>query len=470
MTPATLSLIIGLLIIKSIAQNFFVLYLLQFNEYRFDRFLSYLKRNYRNPILALPFLTLLAPLSPNKLPRLTAKSIVLVSLMLLVHLWFYVYFGSSLITIGALLLTTPLLQLALIAVIIPIEWCIRQFIYSRARAKISQYKGQGLVVVGITGSYGKSTTKYFLNHILSTLFNVMTTQGSVNTPLGLSRAILTSLSPQHQILIVEMGAYKKGEIAELASIVKPDIAIITGISDQHIELFGGQENIIEAKSELLASLQKNSLAVINGESEHAPILPEHPLAIVHFNTQASRDNLKQFLDTSRIPDFLKPNLEAALVIAQHLNIPKENLIKAMLTLPLPPKTMDSKVGYNGAYIIDDSYSSNTRGVLAAIDELFRTKHKKHVIVMPCLIELSEDNQSTHRQIGKTLSEHAIEAVITTPDCYEALLSGYDDKTHCHLITEPGKIIAWLKANITKDSAVLVEGRVNALVVEFLANN
>lgn len=389
-------------------------------------------------------------------------------LTLLVHVWLYIYFGSSLIVVGALLFITPVLQLALIGMIIPIEWCIRQFVYAQARSKIAQHKKQGLIVVGITGSYGKSTTKYFLNHVLSTIFNVMTTQGSINTPLGLSRAILSSLSSQHQILIVEMGAYKKGEIAELASISQPDIAIITGISDQHIELFGSQQNIIEAKSELLLSLPKNGLAVINAESEHSPTLPKHQISVIQFNTQESRGNLREFLDSARIPDFLKPNLESALVIAQHLEIPRETLVKAMLTLPLPPKTMDTKIGYNGAYVIDDSYSSNVRGVLLAINELSQAKNKKHVVIMPCLIELADNAQSVHQQIGKALSDHNIDAVITTADYYESLLSGYAQKNRCLLMVEPEKIISWLKTNITKDSAVLIEGRVNAKVVEFLA--
>lgn len=470
MTPSTLTLIVGLLLIKSLAQSVFVLYLLQFNEYRFDRFASYLRRNYHNPILALPFLTLLAPISRTKLPRPTAKSIMLIFLTLLVHAWIYVYFGSSLLVIGILLLITPILLLTLVAMIIPIEWCIRQFIYSRARTKIALYKKQGLIVIGITGSYGKSTTKYFLNHILSSIFNVMTTKGSINTPLGLSRTVLGSLSTQHQILIVEMGAYKRGEIAELASIVRPDIGIITGISDQHIELFGGQQNIIEAKSELLTSLPKNGLAVINAESEHTPILPTHELTTIYFNTQESKNEYKEFLNTSRIPDFLKSNLEASLVIAQHLDIPKENLIKSVLTLPLPPKTMDAKIGYNGAYVIDDSYSSNVRGVLSAISELSQTQQKKRVIIMPCLIELSDGAQSAHQQIGKSLAEHNVNALITTSDYYGALLSGYGEKEGCQLVIEPEKIIAWIKKNVTKDTAVLIEGRVNTTVVEFLADN
>jgi UDP-N-acetylmuramyl pentapeptide synthase len=130
--------------------------------------------------------------------------------------------------------------------------------------------------------------------------------------------------------------------------------------------------------------------------------------------------------------------------------------------------MDTKTGYNDAIIIDDSFSSNAQGVLAAIQELSSSQKKHLVVVMPCLIELAEKAYDTHVQIGRALSEKNITAIITTPENFGAVQSGFNDKNKCILLTDPQKVIAWLKKNVTKNSAVLIEGRVNATVVEFLA--
>jgi UDP-N-acetylmuramoyl-tripeptide--D-alanyl-D-alanine ligase len=462
------TLVVILLLCKSFLQNLFVLYVLQFNEYRFDRFTSYIRRNYKGLLFSAPFLSILAPISLKKLPRPTAKSILLVGLTGLVHFWIFLYFSKILWLIVIFTLATPLVQLGVLCLIIPIEWCLRHFIYTQARSKINQYKKQGLVVVGITGSYGKSTTKYFANHILSSFFNILTTAGSINTPLGLSRIILSKLQPSHQVLIVEMGAYRKGEIAELSAITRPDIAIITGISDQHIELFGGQQNIIEAKSELLNALPAQGLAIINASSQHEPILPDNRLHIEKYGTVESKAKFSNVLAQARVPEFLKTNVEAALILGQHLKMPDDTILKNVITLPLPPKTMDTKTGYNDAIIIDDSFSSNAQGVLAAIQELSSSQKKHLVVVMPCLIELAEKAYDTHVQIGRALSEKNITAIITTPENFGAVQSGFNDKNKCILLTDPQKVIAWLKKNVTKNSAVLIEGRVNATVVEFLA--
>ena len=90
-------------------------------------------------------------------------------------------------------------------VFFPVEWIMRRVTYSRARHKVALLKSNGLIVIGITGSYGKSTTKYFLAHVLSAGYGVVTTEGSVNTPLALSRFILNKLRPSHNIFIVEIG-------------------------------------------------------------------------------------------------------------------------------------------------------------------------------------------------------------------------------------------------------------------------
>src|SRR3989338_8061358 len=306
-------IIVFVLLAKSFVQNLYVLYLLQFNEYRLDRFRGYIKRTFGSALLALPYITVLAPTSLKKLPKPTGKAFVLMVLTLILHV--FVFINVGIVEVALLtLLVTPFIQIALVLLFFPFEWVVRKTIYSMARHKISQLQKNGLAVVGITGSYGKSSTKYFLKHLVSPHLKTVTSEGSINSPLALSLIILKHLHASHRLFIVEMGAYKKGEIAELARITQPHVGIITGISDQHIELFGSQKNIIEAKSELINSLPDDSIAFINTTSEFKPIVKGKNITIVGFGDDETNRRLQPLLTTALIPNFLKINLQPAILV------------------------------------------------------------------------------------------------------------------------------------------------------------
>jgi len=455
------------LLLKSFVQSLYVLYLLQLNEYRFDRFVGYLRRNHKSLVGAIPFITILAPISVKKLPKPTAKALVLIGLTILIHLWIYIYLGNFVIVILVCIALTPLLQLGVVVLVSPIEWCIRHYLYNQAQKKVSALKKQGLIVVGITGSYGKSTTKYFLSHLLSSTHNVLTTDGSINTPLALSLLILNKLRSDHQVLIAEMGAYKQGEVAELARITQPDIGIITGISDQHIELFGSQENIIKGKSELLFALPRDGAAYINDSSAVKPIVPQNGLQVTLYGTDQTKRDHATILNQARVVDFLKTNLEVAMLIALRLGVSKETILKDVITLETPPKTMQTTSGYNGSVVINDTFSSNAQGVMRAIEELSKSNRPHKVVVMTCLIELGDKAVDFHKQIGALMSQNNIACIVTTSDFFDAVKSGFSQQENCLLKTNPDEVVDWLKNNATHDSAVLLEGKIAPSIVKFM---
>ncbi|GAI48689.1 unnamed protein product, partial [marine sediment metagenome] len=127
---------------------------------------------------------------------------------------------------------------------------------------------KNLLVVGITGSYGKTSTKEFLATVLSKRFNVLKTKEHQNSEIGISRCILNELKPEHKVFIVEMGAYGKGGIKLLCDIAKPKIGILTGMNEQHLALFGSQENIIKTKYELIENLPSDGMAIFNGNNKY----------------------------------------------------------------------------------------------------------------------------------------------------------------------------------------------------------
>src|SRR5262249_23934960 len=123
-----------------------------------------------------------------------------------------------------------------------------------------------LIVVGITGSYGKTSTKEFLSTLLGARYRVLKTAASVNTPVGIARTVLRGLQADHQVIVVEMGRYVPGNIRDLARLARPRIGILTAIGEQHLERFGSVENIARTKYELIQALPADGLAVFNADN------------------------------------------------------------------------------------------------------------------------------------------------------------------------------------------------------------
>lgn len=457
-------LIILVLQIKIIQQLLFDLYLWQLKEYRFDRVEEHLERTKKNWFSAWIYLTILSPFSLKKLPKLTGKSF----LLLLINLGFlYLISRLGSISLIATLFATAVLILASIICFIPIEWTIRYLVYFLASKKLKKLQKSGLIVIGITGSYGKSTTKSFINDILSTKFKTLSTPGSINTPFAISHIILKQLSPSHKFFIVEMGAYKRGEIAQLCHIAHPNISIITGISNQHLALFGSQENLIKTKSEILEGLSRDSLVLINKSSEFLPNIEKRPRGkIIFYGTDQTDKKYRKFKNLAPIPDFLKLNLEPGLILAELYKIDKNNLKRRLKTISLPKTVVNIRKSRKGVSIIDDSRSSNFKGVSEALDYLDSLKSKNKVVIMPCLIELGQEAKEIHREIGKRLREVANLAIITTDDFFQEIIEGSGTPDKIILLKDSQKILDKLKKVVRSDSIILMEGRVDPTIIDY----
>jgi UDP-N-acetylmuramoyl-tripeptide--D-alanyl-D-alanine ligase len=146
----------------------------------------------------------------------------------------------------------------------PLVVFLRNRVLTKARNKRKKYPK--LRTIGITGSYGKSSTKEFLAHLLSVQYQVLKTEKNINAEIGIARTILNKLERKHEFFVCEMGAYRKGGIKLLCNIAQPQIGILTGINQQHLATFGSQGNIIEAKFELIKCLPPGSIAIVNGDN------------------------------------------------------------------------------------------------------------------------------------------------------------------------------------------------------------
>lgn len=310
----------------------------------------------------------------------------------------------------------------------PLDKYLKRQIIDSAREKLKERKAP-LTIIGITGSYGKTSMKAALKTVLSEGKRVLATPDSVNTPVGVSRFVLDKLTDQTEVLIVEMGAYTRGDIADLCSITKPDIAVLTGINEAHLERFGSLEHTIAAKFEIVEHANEDALLIINGDDQrvrenaaaysrgrtvawfgnfgNAQFLAE----AVHFDPEEPGMRFVLSGPDGRVGEFLLPFLapyvaelvQAAATAAAHLGMSYEQIATGIMKLKPVEHRLELKSRENNVWIIDDSYNGNPEGVRAAIGLLEQLQSRRRIYVTPGLVEMGERSDEVHREIGAQLA-------------------------------------------------------------------
>lgn len=352
--------------------------------------------------------------------------------------------------------TQPTLLMALIAILTPdlvsvvvlfsnqISGFFRQRRYRAAQKK--RLSRRDLTVIGVTGSFGKTSVKEFLSALLSKHFRVLKTEKNINTEIGISQTILQELQPQHQIFVAEMGAYERGEIRRSCLIARPKIGILTGLNDQHAALFGGIDKTFQAKWELAHSLPPDGLLVVNGESqelcerlqqapcrtivcfldEAKPIPISAVTAVAHtIQVEPNRVSFSYHEKCYSVPligRFQVINVLMAIVVALELGMKTQEIEKAASKLVSPEKTMLLK-SFKKGFLIDDSYNVNPSGLREALAHLSHFPEQQKVIFFPGIIELGERSTALHEELGRLIG-HAVDyAFFYDPHFTEPLIRG-----------------------------------------------
>ena len=417
------------------------------------------------------------------LPKFTKKTIIILSFIIFLVIFLLLLFKESLFLVLLIFEIIFPLFLSFCVLIFQVPtYFAKRIIFRKARKKREGMKD--LIVIGITGSYGKTSTKEFLAKIIGEKYNILKTEGNNNTEIGVAQTILKKLNKKHQVFICEMAAYKKGEIKTICDIAKPQIGILTGISNQHISLFGSLNNIINAKYELIASLPSDGLAIFNGVNKECLKLYQRTSIKKHiysfsengsdlfasninegdsfleFDMKAKSKNVKVKLNITGkqyIENFLGATLCALSLKMTLLQIKKEALKIE------PESTIMKKIkSKNGVFVIDDSYSQNPDGVYAAINCL-KNYSKKKIVIMPCLIELGKSAPSIHKNIGKKIGEVCDLAIITTPYFFRELKLGAKEvgmnEGKILFLKTSTEILKNLEGYFEKENVILLEGRI-----------
>ncbi|MFA5310568.1 MAG: Mur ligase family protein [Candidatus Paceibacterota bacterium] len=377
---------------------------------------------------------------------------------------------------------TPLIVSFIILLFQPITVFMRNRMIKKAIKKRKSL--ENLLVIGITGSYGKSSTKEFLKFILSKEFKVVSTEKNENSEVGISQCILNQVKEDDEVFICEMGAYNRGGIKFLCDISKPKIGILTGINNQHLSTFGSQKNIVKAKFELIDSLPMEGLAVLNWDSELVKDNFKSSINSIRYSVLGKQDiwaedikggkegiSFKLLFKTGESYDLNLningvqnvPNILAAVAVAKKLGMETESIVERL-------KEIDSSIGgmkfkkFNGFDVVNATYSSNFNGIISHLDYLKNWEGKK-ILVMPCLIELGSDGRKAHQEIGKKIGEVCDLAIITSKDYLKDLRRG--GAKNVVFMDNGEKIFKKICSFAKEGDVVLLESRVPLKLIDKL---
>ncbi|MDR1405725.1 MAG: UDP-N-acetylmuramoyl-tripeptide--D-alanyl-D-alanine ligase [Prevotellaceae bacterium] len=313
----------------------------------------------------------------------------------------------------------------------PVERLINRWYVKDAEKKIRHYPD--LTVIGVTGSYGKTSVKHFLQHILSERYHVLITPGSFNTTMGVVRTVREHLQPLHEVFIVEMGAKKTGDVQEICQIVRPRYGIITAVGAQHLETFGSLENVKKAKMELMAALPATGAGFINFDNcapadipagAEAEVISFAILAgadycaanIAYGNSGMSFDVYRRkgkmlTLETSLLGGHNVSNLLACAAVALEMGLEKYRIEKAVKSIRAVEHRLEIKTLPNGITVIDDAFNSNPVGSKMALEALKRVKGNRKIVITPGMIELGEKEYELNYAFGQTIASNSDIAVL-----------------------------------------------------------
>lgn len=389
-----------------------------------------------------------------KTARVKRQILTLYILNIIPLILYIIFKGNAKVLIGlsSLLLVFNYYVVYLVKLINdPIEKGIYKKFWHMAEDKLASYKD--LKVIGITGSYGKTSSKNILNEILSMDYISHPTPKNFNTDVGLMTTINNDLTKFDEIFIAEMGAYRVGRIKNACNLVHPRYGLLTTIGKAHLETFGSQENIIKTKFELIESLPRDGIAFLNMDDPlQVNYNLQNKVKVVWYavnnkkadfyclDTKCSdkgstfkiffkRENKAYEFQTRLLGRHNISNIVSAVAIGYEFGISIPKLQAAVSKIkPIEHRLELKKIG--NMYQIDDAYNSNPVGAKVALEVLEMMPGDK-VVVTPGMVELGSEEEKYNKDFGEQISAVADYVILVgekqTKPIYDGLMAKKYDK-------------------------------------------
>ena len=360
----------------------------------------------------------------------------------------------------------------------PFTAILKRYYYGEAGEIARKY--QHVKIVGITGSYGKTSVKEYAFQLLENFYKTNKTKKNLNTEMGLSQAIINGDLESQEVFVAEMAAYKIGEVKRLCQILPPDIAVITGIDEQHNSLFGGIENTLKAKSEIIFNAKKNATIILNYDNQYLRSLKlpaENKVITYALNNPADltaekivmTENGLNFVlkyknnsyncETELISEHNVLNLLSATAITMSMGVEIEKIIPLFKEILPPDKTLAVVKPNANLTILDDSYNANPSGVKSGIKTLGSFSGHK-ILILDDILELGEHTTRIHQELAQTIADSKPDLVLLVGKNYADLLI-----KHLQSLNFPAdKVLKESKVTHLKAKDILKQSLVNKKTV------
>ncbi len=425
----------------------------QLEGYKPSQYENWIKHNYHTLFLKNFLKNLKADSKVKKPLAFTHRAIRLFTIdLIILAIFFAVFYAAPIGDLAVFLiniimiLLIPVFMLLATMIAFPIEMRIQKRYYNEAKAKIKSMKN--LKVIGITGSYGKTSTKYFVKTILSEKYNTIMTPESYNTPMGITKVIRESLKDEHEVFVCEMGARNVGDIKELVELASPSIGILTSIGPQHLETFKFIENVASTKYELIEGLPADGIAIFNADNKfcldfsritkqkkylYGISNEDQDIFIYAEEIKNSRQGLKFTIkgqngiefecQTALLGKHNISNILAAVCVALHLDLSADQIISGISKIKPVPHRLELIPTNNGVTVIDDAFNSNPTGAKEALEAIKDFSDGRKIIITPGMVELGTIEYEENKKLGKIIAECCDYAILIGQKRSKPILEG-----------------------------------------------
>lgn len=455
-------------------------------------------------LLTLPFAVFVRDLGTLPYSELMSNLVITTNGFVYPDVYIYLAFATL---VGLFFdLTTPLFTFIAVVFTAPIALARKYITILKAKSKFENVRSK-IVVIGITGSQGKTTMKDILYALLKDSFKVAKTPENYNTDFGVAVSVLRQIKSDTEIFIAEMGAYRKGEIKAIASHFPPHYSIVTDVDVQHIGIFGSEQKLSEAKSELIKYMHFNGVAVLNGDNERCvQMLKFTEKAIVVYSEKESEKHLKH-IDTSKIllihAEQIKSTTSGisftlktergedikiavpqkglhlintylmAFAVALDLGVSQKDLVKRLKDLTMNMPRLAIETGDNGTIILDDSYNSSYKGFIAAIklmQEYFtKGKDKQRIVITKGIYELGKQKESIYKKLIDTIRPQ-IDVLITSDSLLAHIAKENNVSLQVIYVKGYEDMIYAVRKHMTPGDVILLEGRLHPEVIKEIVSD
>jgi len=389
----------------------------------------------------------------------------------------------------AIFLCAPLFLIGGNLIMQPVEAFFRRRFINKAKDVLAEINP---VVVGITGSYGKTTTKNYVSHILSGRYKTYPTPKSYNTLMGVCIAINNDLANDHSVeyFICEMGAYIPGEIKQIADLTHPTISIVVEVGPQHLERFGTLENIATAKYEIIKALPPDGVGVFNWDNPYVREMyerdyPKIRLAVsrtidpanvptdgprfvaseisesldgLHFKVTDTQTGDCESFETTLLGEHNVTNVLLATAVAIHEGMKLRDVAYRVRALKPAESRLVKQTTAQGITIINDAYSANPAGVVSALKVLALHNTGKRLLITPGMVELGQLHEQENKKLGIEAAQYASDVILVGSEQTAPIKVGLNEagfpNDHLHVVEKLAEAIEWYQTNLKAGDTVL----------------